>query len=305
MATVDSRPTVSGGRVDLRRPRYRRALARITSQPRGILVGTAVLVAVPLLGWLLPWITGYAPHEFVDVPLLAPSLAHPFGTDEYGRDVMVRAFAASHVDYLIAAVTVGVSALVGSAVGVFSACVRARGVDWIIMRLADAVISFPLLVLVLALVVVFGDDLSLPGVPQGMPALLAALVAIGWAYYARLARSQAVSLRSREFVVAAQQMGYSDLRIAVRHLLPTVMTVTLAYSVGDAITAVAIASSLSFFGAGVAPPTPEWGQMMYEGRGLIDSAWWITTFPGLIVVSMGLALSLAADGLAARLGGRQ
>jgi peptide/nickel transport system permease protein len=260
-----------------------------------VVVAASVPVLIVVLGYLLPVVTGYAPDEFVAQPLLPPSPAHPFGTDTFGRDVMVRTFAASHTDYLIAVLGVGAAALLGSVIGVFVASSRIKGVDWVAMRLTDGVIAFPFTVLALSFVVVLGSNSSVLGLPQGMPALLAAYVFVGWAYYARIARAQTVSLRSRDFVAAGRQMGFSDARIAVRHILPIVLATTMAYAVGDAIITVALTASLSFLGAGIAPPTPEWGQMMYEGRGLIETAWWLTAFPSLMLVLSGLSVAVIAD----------
>lgn len=260
-----------------------------------VVVAAAILLTIVALGFALPVLTGYGVNEFVARPLLPPSSAHPFGTDTFGRDVMVRTFAASHVDYLVAVLGVGTAAILGTVVGVFVASTRVRSLDWLTMRLTDGVIAFPFTVLALAFVVVLGSDATVLGLPQGMPALLAAYVVVGWAYYARIARSQTVSLRSRDFVAAGRQLGYSDARIAIRHISPIVLATTMAYAVGDAIITVALTAGLSFLGAGIAPPTPEWGQMMYEGRGLIETAWWLTAFPSLALVVSGLCLAVIGD----------
>jgi len=260
-----------------------------------VLVAAAIPILIVILGFALPKLTGYSPTAFVARPLLAPSWAHPFGTDQFGRDIFVRCFVASHIDYLVAVVGVGVASIAGSIIGVAVASTRVRGVDWAVMRIVDAVIAFPFIVLALAFVVVFGQGASLLGLPQGMPALFAAFLLVGWAYYARLARSQAVSLRSRDFVTAAHLMGYSNTRISLRHVMPIVMATTMAYAVGDAILTVALTASLSFLGAGIGPPAPEWGQMMFDGRGLLQIAWWMTLFPALMLVTSGLCLAVIAD----------
>jgi peptide/nickel transport system permease protein len=280
-----------------RTPRARRRSSPRLARLPGwlVLVAAAIPVLIVILGFVLPAITGYSPTAFVAQPLQAPSWAHPFGTDQFGRDIFVRCFVASHIDYLVAAVGVGVASVAGSIIGVAVASTRIRGVDWTVMRIVDAVIAFPFIVLALAFVVVFGQGASFLGLPQGMPALFAAFLLVGWAYYARLARSQAVSLRSRDFVTAAHLMGYSNTRIALRHVMPIVMATTLAYAVGDAILTVALTASLSFLGAGIGPPAPEWGQMMFDGRGLLQIAWWMTLFPALMLVISGLCLAIIAD----------
>jgi peptide/nickel transport system permease protein len=280
-----------------RTPRARRRSSPRLARLPGwlVLVAAAIPVLIVILGFVLPAITGYSPTAFVAQPLQAPSWAHPFGTDQFGRDIFVRCFVASHIDYLVAAVGVGVASVAGSIIGVAVASTRIRGVDWTVMRIVDAVIAFPFIVLALAFVVVFGQGVSFLGLPQGMPALFAAFLLVGWAYYARLARSQAVSLRSRDFVTAAHLMGYSNTRIALRHVMPIVMATTMAYAVGDAILTVALTASLSFLGAGIGPPAPEWGQMMFDGRGLLQIAWWMTLFPALMLVISGLCLAVIAD----------
>ena len=270
--------------------------------PRGVvLVAAAIPIAIVILGFILPAITGYSPTAFVAAPLQPPSWAHPFGTDQFGRDVFVRCFVASHIDYLVAVVGVGVSSVVGTIVGVVVAATRVRWIDWAVMRVVDAVIAFPFIVLALAFVVAFGPAASFAGLPQGMPALFTAFLLVGWAYYARLARSQAISLRSRDFVTSARLMGYSSARISLRHILPIAMATTMAYAVGDAIITVALTASLSFLGAGIGPPAPEWGQMMFDGRGLLQIAWWMTLFPSLMLVISGLCLAVLADHAVRRL----
>jgi peptide/nickel transport system permease protein len=158
-------------------------------------------------------------------------------------------------------------------------------------------------ILVISVGVVLGSGFALFGLPAGLPSVLLVYAMIGWAYYARLARSQALSLRSRDFVRAARAMGYSDLRITVRHLFPQVSMVTLAYAVGDAIVAIALTSSLAFLGAGVAPPTPEWGQIMYDGRDAIASNWWVVAFPALMLALSGVSLAAVANGAIKRVEG--
>jgi peptide/nickel transport system permease protein len=278
---------------ELRRRSWR--LRRIRVPSWVVVVAAAIPILIVVLGFLLPTITGYSTSAFVAQPLQAPSWAHPFGTDQFGRDILVRCFAASHIDYLVAVVGVGISATLGSLIGVAVASTRLKWVDWAVMRIADAVIAFPFIVLALAFVVVFGSDTGFLGLPQGMPALFAAFLLVGWAYYARLARSQAVSLRSRDFVTAARLMGYSNARISLRHVMPIVMATTMAYAVGDAIITVSLTASLSFLGAGIGPPAPEWGQMMFDGRSLLEIAWWMTLFPALLLVVSGLCLAIIAD----------
>ncbi|MEV7012628.1 ABC transporter permease [Streptosporangium sp. NPDC051022] len=282
-------------------------LARLIRVPgpasRAMWAGLAFIVAVLALSFLLPVVTGHGSDEFVAEPLLPPSPEHPFGTDQFGRDLLVRTMAAARVDYLIGVVVIVWCGVVGSLVGVLMATTRRAGADWVFSRIIDASIAFPLTILVIAVGVILGPDFTVLGLPRGLPSVLIVYALIGWAYYARLARSQALSLRSRDFVRAARTMGYSDMRITMRHLFPQVSMVTMAYAVGDAIVAIALTSSLAFLGAGVAPPTPEWGQIMYEGRDLISTSWWIVAFPATMLALSGISLAAIANGVIKRIEG--
>lgn len=267
------------------------------------IVGGGVLLTIVLGAFLAPLITGYDPDAFVGLPLQPPSMNHWFGTDEFGRDLLVRTFVASRVDYLIGAFVIIWCGMLGSLIGIYIGSTRVRGVDWAVSRLIDAIIAFPLAILVLAIAVVLGSDFTVLGLPRGLPSVLLVYALAGWAYYARLARTETLSLRSRDFVRASRLMGLSELRITARHLYPQVARVTFAYAVGDAIVAIALTSSLAFLGAGVAPPVPEWGQIIYEARGVLSHAWWMAFFPSLFLAASGLALVAVSGGIAQRRNG--
>ena len=236
-------------------------------------------------------------RALVAAPYQAPSLRHPFGTDSVGRDLFVRTFAGGRIDLIVATLVVGVSLIVGTLIGTLAGASTRRGVDSSLMRLLDALIAFPFVILILVLVVLVGPDRTLGPMPAGLPATVIAFLLVGWAYYARLARAQTLALRGSDHVLAARILGYSQRRIVIRHLAPGVARVTAAYAVGDAILAVVVIASLAFLGAGVQPPTPEWGNIMYEGRAFVGTAWWITVAPGVMLAITGVALSLVADAL--------
>lgn len=273
-----------------------RAVRRLGGRRASLTVGIVLLAAIILLSIVLPFVSHYSTTA-LGVPLQSPSSSHPFGTDEVGRDVLVRTFAGGRVDLAVAGAGIGVSLIVGTIIGTLAGLSGKWWVDGVIMRLVDAFIAFPFLILALLLVVVVGPDRSIAFLPAGLPSTFVAIVVVGWAWYARLARGEALSLRTRDYVVAAQLLGFSTPRIIVRHLIPSVLRITGAYAVGDAILAVIVVASLSFLGAGVQPPTPEWGSIMYEGRAYLQSAWWITVFPGVILAITGIGLSLIADAL--------
>jgi peptide/nickel transport system permease protein len=259
-----------------------------------VIAGGVILALVATLSIVVPLVSA-PPDQFVSDPFRPPSWAHPFGTDTFGRDVFVRTWAAGRIDLFVAAAGVSSSLLVGTTVGVLAASARRRIWETALMRVVDSIIAFPFVVLVLALVLVFGATASYGPLPAGLPALLLAIFIFDWALYARLARAQTLVLRNRDFIVAASILGFSRWRILRRHLLPHVFRVTGTYAVGDAIIILIATASLPFLGAGVQPPTAEWGGMMYEGRTVLATAWWITVIPGMVLALTGVGLSLVAD----------
>lgn len=263
-------------------------------------LGVCVLGAIVLACVIVPWVSPYGTDDFVGAPFQAPTLDHPFGTDGLGRDVATRAFAGGRLDLAIAVVVVGSCFVVGALVGTIAGTTKLGWLDGLITRIIDSLVAFPFVVLVLALVVVFGYDRTLGPVPPGVPAVTAALIMVNWTVYARLVRAEAKTLSGRGFVVAAEISGYSRSRIVLRHLLPGAMRVALTYAVADVVLVITYVASLSFLGAGAQPPTPEWGSIMYEGRGVLFDAWWITFGPGLLLALTGLSLAFIADSLLER-----
>ena len=164
-------------------------------------------------------------------------------------------------------------------------------------RFIDAVIAFPFIILALTLTLVIGNDRSFGPLPPGVPAVLVAVMAVNWTIFARLARAETLSLRSRDFILAARLLGYSRWRIQLRHLLPAVLRTTAAYAVNNAVLLIIITASLAFLGAGAQPPAAEWGALMYAGRTMLANAWWITILPGVVLALTALATSLIGDWL--------
>jgi peptide/nickel transport system permease protein len=290
--TTTTVPTPTPGRV-LRLGVLRRYFGRRASMA----VGLVLLTVVVLMCVFVPIFSRYDPGEFVAPAFQAPSLTHLFGTDAVGRDVFVRTFAGGRVDLVAAAVAAGFALVVGTTIGTFSGATRRRWLDSTLMRVVDAVVSFPLVILVLALVVMIGADRSFGPAPPGLTSALLALMAVQWAIQARIARGQALTLRDSDFVAAARISGLPQPAIIRRHIAPGVARITAAYAITDVVLVVVILSSLPFLGAGVQPPYPEWGSIMYEGRGFLQQAWWITILPGAVLALTGLALSLVADAL--------
>jgi peptide/nickel transport system permease protein len=260
-----------------------------------LICGTVLLAAVVVMSIVIPMLAANGPNVISAAPFLPPSWSHPFGTDDVGRDVFVRTFAGGRIDLLAATGTVLFSFIVGTVIGTAAGFSKHRWADAVVMRIVDAIIAFPFVILILALVVVVGAQRQIGPIPAGLPATLAAFAVAGWVYYARLARGQALLLRNADFIVAARVLGFGRARIIFRHLLPSIIRVTLSYAVLNVIAFIIVISSLSFLGASVQPPTPEWGAIMYEGRAYLQTAWWITVLPGVVLVVTGVAMSLLGD----------
>lgn len=255
-----------------------------------VLLGTLVVGCI-----IVPALSSYAPNKTVDLPLQGPSSAHLLGTDELGRDLLVRVFYAGRIDIAIAVLGIAVSCALGTLLGIGVAILRSRSADWLLQRLIDALLAFPFVVFTLTLVLVFGPSWSLGPLPAGGPATLVAIWSIGWALYARLARAETLAQLDTDFVVAAHLLGYSWIRLVVRHLLPMVARTTLTVAVGDTILVVGLVAALPFLGAGLQPPTAEWGAMMYEGRGFLAQTPLLVLAPAAAVLWFGIGLSLALD----------
>jgi peptide/nickel transport system permease protein len=254
----------------------------------GLALVGLVLVASAIGHFLLP-----APnHQDLLAPLEAPTVQHPFGTDDVGRDVLSRTVAATWLDLgfgiLVTSISVTLGVVVGSASGYIG--------GWperIVMRLVDAVIAFPFMIFALAVVAIMGP---------GILGLVVALASLGWAFYARVARGEMLSLRESQFIQAAQTLGYPKRRIILRHAVPNLLRPIAVYSMTDIVFNILAIAGLSFLGLGVPPPTAEWGAIIADGQNYLLSAWWISTLPGLFVVVVGLGFVLIGDGLSERLG---
>jgi peptide/nickel transport system permease protein len=220
--------------------------------------------------------------------LKPPSAEHWLGTDAIGRDVLTRILFGARYDLAMAAFGVIGPIIVGTTIGLVSGYFGGR-MDAVLMRIFEVTVSFPYFVLVIAIVAVLGP---------GLKSYLISLTVVNWVSYARLVRSQALVLRSAEFVLAARGMGFGHLRIMLFHILPNAIIPSVVFVMTDAVLTIVLGSSLGFLGLGVQPPTPEWGAMIAEGQTYLTTAWWISIFPGVAVCSLALGLSLVADGLA-------
>ncbi|MBE1292001.1 MAG: ABC transporter permease subunit [Rhodobacteraceae bacterium] len=255
----------------------------------GFMIGVIIIGFSTLLAVFPSFFAPYDPN-FIDYLAVrqAPSWAHPFGTDMLGRDALSRVIHAYSVNMQMAvlatvfALTIGV--VVGALVGYY------RGVaDMIFGRVVDAIITFPFLVLVIAVVAVLGP---------GLINMYIAITVVGWVYYARLMRAEVIAQMGNDYASAGIVMGYSDRRIIFRHLLPNAITPVIVYWMTDMALAILLGSSLGYLGLGAQPPQAEWGVLIAEGRNFITTAWWLSLMPGIAIVITGLGFSLIGDGLA-------
>jgi peptide/nickel transport system permease protein len=256
-------------------------------------LGIVIVVVYIVLGVAAPYI-GLPSATQPDLPnaLQPPSLAHPFGTDQLGRDILARSIYAIRVDFLFGFITTYVTMAAGMILGAIAGYFGARA-DTFVMRLVDVVIAFPFIVLIMAIAAVFG---------AGLLGAYAGVLFVGWALYARLTRGEMLVLRERQFMLASQTLGLPTRRILVRHALPNLLRPNLVFSMADLVLNILTLASLSYLGVGVKPPVPEWGAMIADGQGYLPGVWWISTLPGLVVVAAGVAFSLVGDGLADRMG---
>lgn len=263
-------------------------LNRALSKP-GFLLGLVIIGLSTLLALFPQVIAPYDPN-FIDYTAVRqpPSSAHPFGTDMLGRDSLSRVIFAYSVNMQMAFLATVFAMLIGVVVGALVGYYRGIA-DMVFGRLVDAVITFPFLVLVIAVVAVLGP---------GLANMYIAITVVGWVYYARLMRAEIIAQMGNDYAAAGVVMGYSDKRIIFRHLLPNAITPVIVYWMTDMALAILLGSSLGYLGLGAQPPQAEWGVLIAEGRNFITTAWWLSLMPGIAIVVTGLGFSLIGDGLA-------
>jgi peptide/nickel transport system permease protein len=272
------------------------ATAGFRGWPGNLKVGTTILAVITLAALFGPWLTPHDPllQDYGRV-LLPPSLAHPFGTDQLGRDVFTRVLYGARIDLQVGLVTTYVPLVYGVAIGALAGY-RGGWLDVVAMRVIDLAIAFPFLVLIILILSILGP---------GLQNIYIAVLLVGWTMYARLARAEMLVERNKPYILAARVLGYSEARIVFRHALPNILASSLVFSMADFVLNILLVSGLSFLGLGAQPPSPEWGAIIAEGRDYMLQAWWISTLPGLVIVITGIGLALVGDGLATRFGSRQ
>ena len=266
-----------------------------TRRTRALAAGGAVFVALLIAAAAAaPLIAPADPiRQSLRGRLSAPTLegadgkAHVLGTDHLGRDVFSRVIYGARVSLLVGFAAVVVGGLVGATLGLLAGF-RGGWTDSVIMTLADAQLAFPFILLAIGIIAVLGPSFS---------TLIIVIGLSGWVTYARVLRSQVLVLRSREFVDAIHALGGSVARVIVRHVLPNVLSSLVVIATLELARAIVLEATLSFLGLGVQPPTPSWGGMVHEGREYLDSAWWISTAPGIVLMLTSVVVSRTGDWL--------
>ena len=250
--------------------------------------GLAVFLLLVLSALLAPYLAPHDPNlQDWRIRLQSPSAEHPFGTDEFGRDLLSRTLYGGRVSLVAGIVPVVIGASAGTLIGLVAGYMGGRW-DQVLMRLLDVLLAFPMIFLALAIVGTLG-----PGLLNAM--LAVAVVSLPG--YARLVRGQVLTLRERDYVVAAQAAGATHGRVLLRHLLPNILSPLLVQATLSVGSAILTTASLSFLGLGTQPPTSDWGEMLASGRQYLPEAWWLGVFPGLFVMLAVLSVNLLGDGL--------
>lgn len=255
---------------------------------RSALIGGAIVAVFALLALFAPWLATHDPiAQDFSAALQGPSAEHWLGTDSFGQDLYSRLLYGARYALGIGMGSVALGLLGGLVIGLTAGLVGGR-VEWALMRVVDAILAFPEVILAIAFVAVLG---------MGADKLVYALAVSFVGPFARIVRSDVLQVKSLPFIEAATLMGVPRLRIVLRHLLPHVASSLLVQAGIRISTAILLQSGLSFFGLGVVPPTPDWGLMIAEGRGFITMAWWISTWPGVALAVLLIGLTLLGDGL--------
>lgn len=258
--------------------------------------GTALVTLAVLAAVLGPLLVPSSPStQSLALRLAAPSLSHPFGMDELGRDILARILSGARISLLVGVAVVAVSATAGTLLGSLAGY-HGGIVDDVISRVIDVLLAFPGLLLAIALVAVLGPSLA---------NVLLALTAIGWVGYARLVRSLVLRAREFEYVHAARALGASTWRIVFVHIVPATVPALLVQATLGMAGAILGEASLSYLGLGVQPPTPSWGTMLSGGRAHMLDAPQLTVFPGLAIALLVVGFNLLGDGLRDRFEGRR
>ncbi|RNB79148.1 ABC transporter permease [Brevibacillus nitrificans] len=262
-------------------------IRRFKKNKRAIAGGWMVAIFV-LIALFAKWFAPYDPIEQnMDLILNSPSLSHPFGTDEYGRDILSRVMYGAQISLMVGIFGVLISAVFGVALGTISGYFGGK-TDMFIMRMIDIFMAFPSFLLALAIVSVLGP---------GMVNVMIAIGIFSIPTFARISRSSVLSVNNKEYIEAARSMGAGHMRIIFKHVIPNSIAPIIVLSTMRMATAILTASGLSFLGMGAQPPTPELGAMLSTGREFLRSAPHVSTIPGLAIMFIVLSFNMLGDGI--------
>lgn len=252
-------------------------------------VAVVVFLLFVVVGIFAPWLVPQDPNaQNLSARLLPPlSDGYFLGTDLLGRDVFSRLIMGSRVSLIIAAAAITISVALGVMVGLISGYVGGW-LDVILMRITDAWLAFPFLLLAIAVVAILGP---------GLNNVIIALVASEWVLYVRLVRGVTLSLREREFVASARMLGVRPTAIMIKHILPNIFAPIMVVATLEVGIIIVTEASLSFLGLGVDASQPTWGAMLADGKAYMTAAWWLATIPGLVIFVVVLAVNLVGDTL--------
>ncbi len=252
------------------------------------MIGTVLVILFLFVALFAPMLAPYDPiKQDLNNILQPPSKEHPFGTDTLGRDILSRIIYGARISLIVGVLVVTISSIIGIVAGLISGFFGGY-IDLIIMRITDLFLSFPALILAMAIAGALGPSLT---------NTMIAISLVWWPPYARLIRGQVLTVKHKEFVEAATALGQSNLRIMFTHVLPNSLTPAIIQATMDLGAVILTAAGLSFIGFGAQPPTPEWGSMISLGRNYFLKQWWLATFPGLAILITVVGFNLLGDGI--------
>lgn len=274
---------------DVRQSRglWQDAIGRLRRHRLGMM-GLVILIITTILAVFGPTVAAYEPDVMdFKVRFAPPSINHPFGTDDFGRDTFTRIVYGARVSLQVGVIAVSFAATVGTLLGLLAGYSR-RLVDEVIMRLMDVLYAFPAVLLAIAILAALGKGVG------------NAMIAIGIVYipiFARITRGEVLSIRNEEFITAARALGASDMRILLQHILPNILSPIIVETSLSLAFAILAEASLSFFGLGTQPPDASWGRMLSEGRNFFRQSLWMGVFPGLAIMFVVMGFNFLGDGL--------
>ncbi len=263
-----------------------RALRRFMRNS-GAVAGTVILLFWLAIAVISPWIVPYDPTDTIGMARQPPSHEFWFGTDTLGRDVFSRILAGSQISLQLGIISIALGLVPGVMLGLVAGYFGG-GIDAVLSRFVDAMLAFPSILLALVIIAALGPNLRNVMIAVGIGTV---------PLYARLVRGSVLSVKRLAYVEAARVVGNSHTRIMIRHVLANAYAPIVVLSTLQVGNAILVGSGLSFLGLGAQPPTPEWGLMSAEGRDVLRRAWWISTFPGMAILSVVIACNLVGDGL--------